>query len=168
MKWFRKAVRWLDHNIAGFFGGTRHIKLAQGLEIVLVVLHKRLADHFRIKYPEQKGAFADSLATAVLNELFARKKAGSETAGFAGEKRSLIEDTLSSLAQDFPELCGEITLALYVRGILDEPLDKNSRALFERATRLGIFREDVNIPQPDEYLKHAVELARSSGIDSAS
>lgn len=167
MKWLKKAVRWLDHNIAGFFGGTRHIKLAQGLEIVLVVLHKRIADHFRIKYPEQDGSFADSLATAVLNELFTRDKDGLAPGGFAGKNRRLIKDTLSSLAEELPELCGEITLALYVRGILDEPLDKDSRALFKRATRLGIFREDVNIPQPNEYLKHAVELARSSGVDSA-
>ena len=73
------AVRWLDRKIAGFFGGTRNIKLAQGLEIVLVVLHKRLTGHFSKKYPETDNKFAENLATAVLNELFPRTKPGRDT-----------------------------------------------------------------------------------------
>ena len=161
------AVRWLDRKIAGFFGGTRNIKLAQGLEIVLVVLHKRLTGHFSKKYPETDKKFAENLATAVLNELFPRTKPGRATATFARKNRRLIKDSLEALGSEVPELCREITLALYVRGILDEPLGGETPVLFERATRLGIFSPEVTIPQPKEFFQHALELARSSGIGSA-
>lgn len=161
------SVRWLDRKIVGFFGGTRNIKLAQGLEIVLVVLHKRLAEHFRGKYPSADKSLPDRLASAVLNELFPRKGVDPKAGEFDRENRRLIEESLASLAGDVPELCKEITMALYVLGIIDEPLGEDTRVLFERATELGIFSAEVTIPQPKDFLQHALELARNSGLDSA-
>ncbi len=76
----------------------------------------------------------------------------------------MIEESLASLGEDVPGLCKEITMALYVRGIVDEPLGEDTRALFERATELGIFSAEVTIPQPKDFLQHALELARSSGL----
>jgi len=37
-----------------------------------------------------------------------------------------LVDSLASLAEDVPELCKEITMALYVRGIVDEPRVRRS------------------------------------------
>ena len=161
------AVRRLDRKIVSLFGGTRDIKLAQGLEILMAVLHKRLADHFRSKYPSEDKSLPDRLATVVLNNLFSRGGANLEAAGFARKDRRFVEESLASLGKDVPELCEEITLALYVRGIIAEPAGEDTRPLFERATRLGIFRAEVTIPQPKEFLKHALEQAGSSGIGSA-
>ena len=158
------AVRWLDRKIVGFFGGTGNIKLAQGLEIILVVIHKRLAEHFRRKYPSADKSLSDRLASAVLKDLFPRKGVDPKAGEFDRENRRLIEESLASLAEDVPELCKEITMALYVLGIVDEPLGEDTRALFQRATELGIFSAEVTIPQPGEFLKHALELARSSGL----
>jgi len=161
------AVRRLDRKIVGVFGGTRNIKLAQGLEIVLAALHKRLAGHFRAKYPSLDKDLPEQLATAVLNDLFARTTKNRQAAGFVLENRGLLEESLASLAKEVPELCKEITMALYVRGIIAGPDDEDSRALFERATKLGIFRPEVTIPQPKEYFEHAVRMAQASGLGSA-
>ncbi|MEA2062772.1 MAG: hypothetical protein U9P14_03655 [Gemmatimonadota bacterium] len=167
MGWFMNAVHWVDSQIEKLFGGTGDAKLLQGLEIVLVVLHKRLAGHFRGKYPSEGRELPDQLATAVLNHLLARGKPGSQAARFAKDNRRLVKQALRELAEEVPELCREITLALYVREILDSSgkgTAPETRSLFERATKLGVFSPEVTILQPKEYFKHALALARGSGL----
>jgi len=133
-------------------------KMLFGVEMVKLGILDRLAVRFKGIYGQET---ADSLAAAVVNELFCQKPTDPHARDFFSTNKHVVERELSNLKYD-DEICKIITQAIRIKASLsDEHSDDMTKSLdnhIDKLTQLGIFIPNEYTPTPNFFLQIANEF----------
>ncbi|MBN2182057.1 MAG: hypothetical protein JW715_09085 [Sedimentisphaerales bacterium] len=115
----------------------------------------RLAVRFKGIYGQET---ANSLAAAVVNELFCQKPTDPHARDFYSTNKQVVRRELSNLKYD-DEICKIITQAIRVKLSLSaEQSGESMGDHIEKLTKLGIFIPDEYTPTPALFLQIANEF----------
>ena len=133
-------------------------KMLSGVEKIKMGILDRLAVRYKGIYGQET---ADSLAAAIVNELFSQKPSDPHAKDFFSTNKDVIVRELSNLKYD-DEMCKIITQAIRMKASLsDEQSDDMSKfpdGHIEKLIRLGIFIPNEYTPTPNLFLQKASEF----------
>jgi hypothetical protein len=133
-------------------------KMLSGVEMVKLGVLDHLAERFKGIYGQET---ADSLAAAVVNELFANKPADPYAREFFITNKDVIERELANLQYD-DQTCKIITQAIRIMASLSDEHESRMQdsldAHVHKLTKLGIFLPDEYTPTPSFFLQMAHEF----------
>ena len=118
----------------------------------------RLAVRYKGIYGQET---ADSLAAAIVNELFCQKPADPHAKDFFSTNKQVIERELSNLKYD-DEICKIITQAIRMKASLSEEcgddMTKFPDGHIDKLIKLGIFIPNEYPPTPNLFFQKANEF----------
>jgi len=118
----------------------------------------RLAVRYKGIYGQET---ADSLAAAIVNDLFCQKPADPHAIEFFSTNMHVIEREMSNLKYD-DEICKIITQAIRMKESLSEEnsieIKKFPDGHIQKLTKLGIFIPNEYTPTPNSFLQIANEF----------
>ena len=130
-------------------------KMLSGVEMVKLGVLDRLAERFKGIYGQET---ADSLAAAVVNELFCQKPADPHAKDFFSTNKNVIVREFSNLKYD-DNICKIITQAIrIIASLSDEQNNQKTKSLddhIDKLTKLGIFIQNEYTPTPNLFLQIA-------------
>jgi hypothetical protein len=133
-------------------------KMLSGVEMIKMGILDRLAVRYKGIYGQET---ADSLAAAIVNELFCQKPVDPHARDFFTTNKEVIERELTNLKYD-DEICKIITQAIRIKASLsDEHSDdmiKSMNKHVDKLTKLGIFIPNEYTPTPNFFLQIANEF----------
>jgi len=133
-------------------------KMLSGVEMIKMGVLDRLAVRYKGIYGQET---ADSLAAAIVNELFCQKPADPHARDFFSTNKHVIEREMSNLKYN-DEMCKIITQAIRMKASLsDEHSDDTTKFPddhIEKLTKLGIFIPNEYTPTPNLFLQKANEF----------
>jgi len=152
-------IRWKEiMNLKRLFKKRLAKKMISGVDMVKLGVLDRLAERFQRRYGEET---ADSLAAAVLNELFSEVPSDPHAQEFLKLNKDVVERELSNLKHD-DEICNAVSQALHVKASLSCDQSGNVRGPLldhlERLTRLGILIPVGETPTMISFLRMANEF----------
>ncbi len=128
------------------------------MEMVKLGVMDRLAERFKGIYGQET---ADSLAAAVVNELFCQKPSDPHAREFFTTNKDVVERELSNLKYD-DEICKIITQAIRVKASLSgehsNDITGSLKDHINKLTKLGIFIPNEYTPTPNFFLQIAQEF----------
>jgi len=129
-----------------------------GVEMIKMGVLDRLSERFRGIYGQET---ADSLAAAVVNELFCQKPADPLAQDFLSTNMHVVERELSNLKYD-DEICKIITQAIRIKASLTDEYSNDMTKLLDdhidKLTKLGIFFPNEYTLTPNLFLQMANEF----------
>lgn len=132
--------------------------MLSGVEMVKLGVLDRLAERFKGIYEQET---ADSLAAAVVNELFANKPADPLAREFFTTNKNAIEHELANLQYD-DQICKIITQAIRILVSLSDEYESGIPGLpddhIHKLTKLGIFLPNEYTPTPNFFMQMAHEF----------
>ncbi len=141
--------------ISKLFQGRFSQKMLDGVETVKMGVLNRLAEKYKGFYGQET---ADSLASAVVSELFCEKPSDPVAIEFFAANKDVIGREMSNLKYD-DHVCEIVTQAIRIKASLirrqGEQTAKPLNDHIEELTRLGIFHSDVYTPAPNSFLQLA-------------
>ena len=127
--------------------------MLSGVEMVKLGILDRLAEKFKGIYGQET---ADSLAAAVVNELFCQEPADPHAREFFTTNKDVVERELSNLKYD-DQICKIITQAIRVKALLSgehhDDMIKSMDDHIAKLTKLGIFIPNEYTPTPNIFLQ---------------
>lgn len=140
--------------------------LRDGVDIIRLVLFKRLKEHIKENYPEEEESFQRMLAAAIVNALFGTKNPEKTFSQFAEENAKVIEKELSKIPENFPDLLIPITDALRMHFLCNhaEGLPDYSVKILAQAKEYGILIEDRDVPLPKGFMNLVHKIGIHYGL----
>ena len=133
-------------------------RMLSGVEMVKLGVLDRLAERFQRRYGEET---ANSLAAAVVNELFSEIPSDPHAQEFLKLNKDVVEREVSNLKHD-DEICNAVTQAVRVKASLscDQSGNVTGPLLdhLEKLTRLGILIPAGETPTQSSFLRMASEF----------
>ena len=133
-------------------------KMLSGVEMIKMGILDRLAVRYKNIYGQET---ADSLAAAIVNEIFCQKPTDPHAKDFFSTNKQVIEREMSNLKYD-DEMCKIITLAIRMKISLSEEqsgdMTKLPEGYINKLTKLGIFIPNEYTPTPNLFLQKANEF----------
>lgn len=126
--------------------------LREGIDIVKMVLFKRLKTRLVEKHPGFDTRFVNKLAGAILNDLFGSPNDSEPFASFAANNKSLIDGELACLAEEFEDFRILLTDALRTQFLCDAQEGVDSSRVLVRASELKILIIDREAPLPARFM----------------
>ncbi len=126
--------------------------LREGIDIIKMILYRKLKEHFAGTYPEKEGAFTNRLAGAVVNELFGNPPPGEVLAAFAEENASFVRKELEGLASNLKDMRIPLTDALRVQFLCDHQEGTDTTGILTRAKELGVLVVEREAPLPARFI----------------
>jgi len=133
--------------------------LREGVDVVKMILFKRLREHLSKKCPGCEHAYINKLSGAIINDLFGGPSPDRVFVEFAEENKSRIDEELRNIPTEFEKLRIPLTDALRVQFLCDHQEGIDSSAVLRRANELGILISDREVPLPAKF----VSLVRKLG-----
>ena len=133
--------------------------LRDGIYIIKMVLFKMMRSALAERYPDGEQAFVNKLTGAVVNTLFGTPNREEPFLSFAKSNKILIDEEISNIAVEFPEMKIPITDALRVQFLCDSQEGFDNETMLMKARDLGILIMEREVPLPD----HFMTLARNLG-----
>jgi hypothetical protein len=134
--------------------------LREGVDVIKMVLFKKLKTQLACKYPEQEPTYINQLTGAIINELFGSTNTAEPFARFYQQNKSAIAKELANLASELAEMRVPLTDALRVQFLCDHQAGIDSSVMLTRARRLDVLLLDREVPLPANFLN----LVRKLGI----
>jgi hypothetical protein len=138
--------------------------LRDGVNLVKVMLFKRLKDRCAERYPERTRQDIQRLSGAVINELFGNANDREPFASYLRENRAAVEVELRAIPAAFDAFRIALTDALRMQFLCDSHEGVDSSAILSRADALGILIRDREVPLPKTFLNLVRTLAVADGI----
>jgi uncharacterized protein (DUF2267 family) len=133
-------------------------KMLSGVDMVKIGVLDRLAERFQSRYGQET---ADSLAAAVVNELFSEVPSDPHAQEFLKLNKAVVERELSNLKHD-DEICNAVTQAVRIKVSLSYEQIEDVRRLLpehlEKLASLGILIATVETSTPSSFLRMANEF----------
>jgi len=133
-------------------------KMLSGVDMVKMGVLDRLAGRFQGRYGQET---ADSLAAAVVNELFSEIPSDPHAKEFLKLNKAVVERELSNLKHD-DEICNAVTQAVRIKVSLSYDQIEDVRRLLpehlEKLASLGILIETLETPTLSSFLRMANEF----------
>ncbi len=133
--------------------------LREGVDVIKMVLFKKLQTHLTGKYPDMSRQETKQLAGAIINDLFATPNPEEPFASFVARNLERIASEASSLASTLPELRAPLTDALRVQFLCDSREGIDSTPMLTHARELNVLILDRDVPLP----KHFLDMVRTLG-----
>ncbi len=134
--------------------------LRESIEVVKLILFKRLKEHLSMSYPQRDRQYIKRLAAAMINELFGQENANDSLSAFAEENQYVVQKELESLSTHLNDLRIPITDALRTQFLCDYQEGFDSKSTLEKAQRLGILITEREVPLPAKF----IHLIRKIGV----
>ena len=141
------------------FNGRLIPLMREGIEVIKMIVFKKLRENLARKYPERDGVFLSRLTGAVVNELFGTSNDKEPFASFGLENRGLIKSELQTLGKALPEMKIPLTDALRMQALCDLQEGLDSNELLSQAQDLELLLGDRDLPLPHNFM----DLARKLG-----
>ncbi|MCG6893278.1 MAG: hypothetical protein LJE65_06700 [Desulfobacteraceae bacterium] len=138
--------------------------LRDGINLVKVMLFKRLKDRCSKQYPERGQEDIQRLSGAVINELFGTANEREPFASFLEENRAAVEAEIRAIPAAFDTFRIALTDALRMQFLCDSHEGVDSSAILSRADAMGILIMDREVPLPKTFLNLIRTLAVADGI----
>jgi hypothetical protein len=133
-------------------------KMLSGVEMIKMGILDRLAVRYKGIYGQET---ADSLAAAIVNDLFCQRPADPHAKEFFSTNMHVIEREMSNLKYD-DEICKIITQAIRMKESLaeehGEDITKFPEGHIRKLIKLGIFIPNEYTPTPNSFLQIANEF----------
>jgi hypothetical protein len=142
--------------------------LREGVEVIKMILFKRLKVHLPRKYPHQESVYINRLAGAIINEVFGASNSAEPFATFTTENKFFIKLEVKNIAKDLPELCIPLTDALRVQFLCDYQEGIDSSHTLTQAKQNGIRISDRDVPLPAKFMGLVRKLGGSLDLLSSS
>lgn len=126
--------------------------LREGVALVEMVFFKELKAHLETTHPDKDLSSHLMLAGAITNELFGTPNPEEKFVAFRQENRELIEEEMSSLAENLGHLRGALTDALRVQALCDNQEGVEDPGVLQTAEALGILLKERNLPLPSAFM----------------
>lgn len=126
--------------------------LREGIDVIKMVLFKKLKKHLTQKYPGQKASDINMLAGAIINEVFGTPNQDEPFASFLVRHQARIEQELGELASEFPEMRRPLTDALRVQFLCDHQEGVDSSSTLTHAKELDILMIERDAPLPGQFM----------------
>ncbi len=138
--------------------------LREGVNVIKMVLFKKLQVHLTEKYPDRDKAFINKLAATVINDLFGTPNPGELFASFAAANKTIIEEELNAVAGNFEELRIPLTDALRMQVLCDHQEGVDNSSVLARAKKLNILLMDRDLPLPHSFMNLVRKLGNALGL----
>lgn len=139
-------------------------QMREGVEVVKMIIFKKLREHLAVNHPEQDGIFLARLTGAMVNNLFGPPNDQEPFATFARENQDLIEAELKLLAKTMPEMLIPLTDALRMQTLCDLQEGEDSSSLLERARDLDLLLSNRDLPLPHTFMEMVRKLGAAFGL----
>jgi len=138
--------------------------MREGIEVVKMIMFKKLREHLELSHPDRDGIFLSRLAGAVVNEIFGTTNDQEPFATFILENRGLISAELKVTAQTLPEMRIPLTDALRMQTICDLQEGDDNSSLLEQALDLNLLISDRDLPLPHTFMDMVHRLGAAFGL----
>ncbi len=140
--------------------------LREGVDIVRMVFFLRARKSLQERYTDKGEEFPRLLAAAILNRLFGTPNPEEPYRGFAQRNRELVDQELSRVPEQFPELLIPLTDALRIHFLCNhcEGMPDLSAEILARARDYGILIEDRDVPLPKGFMNLVHRIGEAYGL----
>lgn len=138
--------------------------LRDGIYIIKMVLFKMMRSALAERYPDGEQAFVNKLTGAVVNKLFGTPNREEPFLSFAKSNKVLIDEEISNIAVEFPEMKIPITDALRVQFMCDSQEGFDNETMLMKARDLGILIMEREVPLPDHFMTLARKLGEEYNV----
>lgn len=138
--------------------------LREGVDIIKMILFKKLKTHLPKKYPHRDAKYFNWLAGAVINELFGTPNQAEPFASFVTENKFFIKLETKEIVSTFPEMRIPLTDALRVQFLCDSQEGIDSAHILTQAKQLGILLTERDVPLPAQFMGLARKLGNSFAL----
>ena len=138
--------------------------MREGVELVKLILFKKLKPGYASKYPDKDASFAGMLTGAVINELFGTPNNQERFAAFYAENKNLIQSELKSIATECEDLRIPLTDALRMQFFCDSQEGIDSEFILKQARQYDILILERDVPLPKTFLNLVRQLGVAFGI----
>jgi len=138
--------------------------LREGVDIVKMILFKKLKTRLPEKYPHKDSVFSSWLAGAIINELFGTPNPAEPFAQFVADNKFFIKLEIKNIPSDFPEMCIPLTDALRVQFLCDHQEGIDSSHILSQANQLGILLTEREAPLPAKFMGLVRKLGGSFNL----
>ncbi len=138
--------------------------LREGVEVVKLILFRRLKEHLSTSYPQRSGEYIKRLAATMINELFGLKNVNDSLAAFAEENQYVVQKEMESLSVHLNELRIPITDALRIQFLCDHQEGVDSKGTLEKAQKLGVLITEREVPLPAKFIHLIREIGVSQNL----
>jgi hypothetical protein len=138
--------------------------LREGIEVIRMVLFKKLQVHLSEKYPEKELQFINRLAGATINNLFGTYNQEEPFLSFSQENAAFIGQEMKAIAVELEEMRIPLTDALRIQFLCDSLGGIDSSHVLTHARDIGVLIEERNVPLPDHFMNLVRRLGETSHI----
>jgi hypothetical protein len=135
--------------------------LREGVDIIKMILFKKLKEHLSDKYIDRDAQFVSKLTGAIVNDLFGTPNTQEPFASFVEENLFFIKMEMKNLATELQEMRIPLTDALRVQFLCDSQEGVDSSAILVQAKELGILIVDREAPMPAKFMNLVRKLGSS-------
>lgn len=145
---------------AGVFESRLIPILREGVEVVKMMVFKKLKEQLQRQYPEAEAAYALKLTGAVVNELFGTTPDEKSFVIFLEQNRETVEQILLTLSERLAEMRIPLTDALRISVLCDSQEGIDTSSILMRARDLGILLTEREAPLPHHFMELVRRLGR--------
>lgn len=138
--------------------------MREGIDVVKMILFKKLKDRLLIKHVGRDSAFVNKLAGAMVNDLFGTPNPEASFALFVVENEDVIASEMKTIATDLQEMRIPLTDALRMQFLCDHQEGIDSTKVLTHAKELDILIVDREVPLPASFLSLVRKLGSALHI----
>lgn len=138
--------------------------LREGVDVIKMVLFRKLKIQLASKYAEQEPTYINQLAGAIINGLFGATNTAEPFARFYRQNETTIEKELANIASELAEMRVPLTDALRVQFLCDHQEGIDSSVMLTRARHLDVLLLDREVPLPAHFLSLVRKLGSACDV----
>lgn len=138
--------------------------LREGVDVIKMILFKKLKVHLSAKYPKQDAQHINRLSGTIINELFGTPNLQGPFASFLEQHRACVEQELKTIATELEEMRIPLTDALRIQFLCDQQEGIDSYHVLFCAEKLHVLIKDREVPLPANFLNLVRKLGSAFNL----
>jgi hypothetical protein len=138
--------------------------MREGVELVKLIVFKKLKPGYESKYPDKDTSFAGMLTGAVINDLFGVSFVGEDIEAFTQKYQKAVKSASGIIATDLEHLRIPLTDALRIQFLCDSHEGIDSTSVLKRAQQNNILIAERDAPMPGAFMNIVRSFGRAYGI----
>jgi hypothetical protein len=159
-------IKFLFRDKGAFMQHESKLVLAmrEAIDVIKMVFFQKIRSHLRKKYQDRDAQFINTLAGAIINQVFGSPNPDERFVAFVEQNTFFIQQEMKNISVELQEMRIPLTDALRIQFICDYQEGIDSTHVLEQAKELGILIEDRQAPLPAQFLTLARKLGSSLNI----
>lgn len=126
--------------------------LRDGVDVIKMVLYKKLKEHLRPKYESRGSAYTNQICGAIVNAIFGVENMETRCNDFSKENEKEIRTEINSIAIHLDEMRIPLTDALRIQFLCDSLEGIDSAPMLKQAEICGVLMVERPIPMPKNFM----------------